>query len=121
MALIKCIECGKEISDKASSCPNCGCPINIIDKKVMIKIDNVTEMQIYLQTCYVYRKKDDELLATCKQGEILTFEVEEATEIYLKSKNFLRKIELTVSPGDKYVLKQKNMFKPYITKVDIIV
>lgn len=27
MALIKCPECGKEISDKASSCPNCGCPI----------------------------------------------------------------------------------------------
>lgn len=29
MALIKCPECGKEISDKASSCPNCGCPIEI--------------------------------------------------------------------------------------------
>lgn len=27
MALIKCPECGKEISDKASNCPNCGCPI----------------------------------------------------------------------------------------------
>lgn len=27
MALIKCPECGKEISDKAVSCPNCGNPI----------------------------------------------------------------------------------------------
>lgn len=27
MALIKCHECGKEISDKAMVCPNCGCPI----------------------------------------------------------------------------------------------
>ena len=27
MALINCPECGKEISDKAGSCPNCGCPI----------------------------------------------------------------------------------------------
>lgn len=27
MALIKCPECGKEISDKAQSCPNCGYPI----------------------------------------------------------------------------------------------
>ena len=26
MALIKCRECGKEISDKAKSCPNCGSP-----------------------------------------------------------------------------------------------
>ena len=24
MALIKCSECGKEISDKAKTCPNCG-------------------------------------------------------------------------------------------------
>ena len=27
MALIKCPECGKEISDAAESCPNCGYPI----------------------------------------------------------------------------------------------
>lgn len=26
MALVKCTECGKEFSDKASACPNCGCP-----------------------------------------------------------------------------------------------
>lgn len=26
MALIKCPECGKDFSDKAVSCPNCGCP-----------------------------------------------------------------------------------------------
>lgn len=25
--MIKCTECGKEISDKAEKCPNCGCPI----------------------------------------------------------------------------------------------
>ena len=27
MALIKCSECGKEISDKATNCVHCGCPI----------------------------------------------------------------------------------------------
>ena len=26
MSLIKCIECGKEISDKSQICTNCGCP-----------------------------------------------------------------------------------------------
>ncbi|WP_300616849.1 hypothetical protein [Dokdonella sp.] len=26
MALIPCPECRKEVSDKAPSCPNCGCP-----------------------------------------------------------------------------------------------
>lgn len=27
MALIKCSECGREVSDKATTCPHCGCPI----------------------------------------------------------------------------------------------
>ena len=27
MALIKCAECGKQISDAAASCPNCGAPV----------------------------------------------------------------------------------------------
>ena len=27
MALIKCSECGQDVSDKASACPNCGYPI----------------------------------------------------------------------------------------------
>lgn len=31
MALIKCIECGKEFSDRASACPNCGCPLAEMD------------------------------------------------------------------------------------------
>lgn len=26
MALIICTECGREFSDKAEACPNCGCP-----------------------------------------------------------------------------------------------
>ena len=30
MALISCVECGKEFSDKAKACPNCGCPIEYI-------------------------------------------------------------------------------------------
>lgn len=28
MALISCSECGKEVSEKAASCPNCGAPIS---------------------------------------------------------------------------------------------
>ena len=29
MALIKCMECGKEISDRAEECVHCGCPIEV--------------------------------------------------------------------------------------------
>lgn len=37
MALIKCVECGKEVSSKAKACPNCGNPISI-DNTVKIKL-----------------------------------------------------------------------------------
>lgn len=32
MALIRCPECGKEISNKAEACPNCGYPIESLGK-----------------------------------------------------------------------------------------
>ena len=34
MAMIKCTECGKDMSDKANVCPNCGCPIEEIREKL---------------------------------------------------------------------------------------
>lgn len=40
MALIKCPECGKEISDKASSCPNCGCPVTT-KENIRITFNNI--------------------------------------------------------------------------------
>ena len=43
MALIKCVECGKEVSDRAQSCPNCGCPIeaSVPNGTVRIKLSPV--------------------------------------------------------------------------------
>ena len=40
MALIKCPECGKEISDKAISCPNCGCPIGEVSQEIHSDMEN---------------------------------------------------------------------------------
>jgi predicted RNA-binding Zn-ribbon protein involved in translation (DUF1610 family) len=31
--LIKCNDCGKDVSKNASACPNCGCPINRVENK----------------------------------------------------------------------------------------
>lgn len=33
MALIKCVECGNEVSSFAEICPKCGCPMSIIMKR----------------------------------------------------------------------------------------
>ena len=47
MALIKCKECGKEFSDKATACPNCGCPIEQArpDAEVATQNDDLTNIQ----------------------------------------------------------------------------
>ena len=44
MALIKCSECGKEISDKATTCPTCGCPTKFASEKAEIKSESTKEI-----------------------------------------------------------------------------
>ena len=41
MALIKCVECGKEISDKANACIHCGCPTNKMKKNTAKEINKI--------------------------------------------------------------------------------
>ncbi len=43
MALTKCIECGKEISDKASVCPNCGCPVEQATKSEVLNATSIKQ------------------------------------------------------------------------------
>lgn len=43
MALIECQECGKEISDMAEKCPNCGAPINTINSS------NIQQHHVYVE------------------------------------------------------------------------
>ena len=38
MALMDCPECGKKISDKAFSCPGCGCPVEKNKMKIEVEI-----------------------------------------------------------------------------------
>ena len=39
MALIKCPECGKEVSDKAQTCINCGCPIGSCASNSIFRVE----------------------------------------------------------------------------------
>lgn len=47
MAIIKCPECGKELSDKASVCPQCGFPIQEINQGT----ENTNSKQLYCPNC----------------------------------------------------------------------
>ena len=44
MALVKCPDCGKEISDSAESCPNCGRPMSTVMKCPNCKSSDVEKI-----------------------------------------------------------------------------
>lgn len=65
MALIKCIECGKEFSDRALSCPNCGCPTSEI-------LNAVKELEQKREIVATYKIGSEKILAlTEKQKKYL--------------------------------------------------
>lgn len=71
MSLIVCIECGKEFSDKASCCPNCACPTDVI-------IANIRKTKE--EKCYPFLSLNNKLfydkyceLLTANEGETYTW------------------------------------------------
>lgn len=43
MAMISCPECGKQISDRAAACPDCGCPINAAPAVTQVDVSKEVE------------------------------------------------------------------------------
>lgn len=117
MAMINCPECGKEISDKAAACPNCGVPIAAVNNDVMIRFP-VWQGQLVNNKCYVYNSKDDSVIVQARQGETVTFECNGPMEIYIVAKGFFGKPEATVKPGERYNVGIRGFGKIYIEKVD---
>lgn len=46
MALISCSECGKQISDRAKQCPNCGVPLSLSQVTIEKTSKNVKKLQL---------------------------------------------------------------------------
>ena len=60
MALIKCKECSKEISEDARKCPHCGCPkytVKMSKKSIMIlRIIGIIIFIGFIITCICYKE-----------------------------------------------------------------
>lgn len=119
MALIRCPECRKEISDKAETCPHCGMPISSKKENVMVRFP-VYDRQILNNKCYVYDKKTKKVLASGRQGETVSFECKEPMHIYVVAGGFFGKPEVIARPGDRFDVGCRALGKIYISKVDTI-
>lgn len=121
MALIKCPECGKEISDKAAACPNCGYPIASEQKLTKVWVSfPVWSGQMVMNNCYVYDERGN-TIAQCKQGETVSFHCQNPMTIEVKMQNCFGKPSMQVKPGDKVKVGFRGFGKIYLALVDELV
>lgn len=97
MSLIKCEECGKDISDQATSCPHCGCPLKEKTIKYKTKSDlsdeEVIEMLDEAEKMFKNKLSEDEVEKALKEKYKIS--IVDACEIALtakKSKSYSLKI-----------------------------
>lgn len=117
MALIKCSECGKEVSSKAKVCPNCGNPI-AIDKTVKVEFPKLNG-QLFNTGCTVF-DEDKNVLAKCKQGEVAEFECDEPIKITVKMNGCFGSASINAIPGGRYKVNIRALGTIAISKVDIL-
>lgn len=128
MALIKCPECGKEVSDRAESCPVCGFPLANEKNKGRIKI----KLAMYGGiggTQDVSITSGDNTLWNGKSGQVAEFEVKDQTVIQIKystnAMHFGGSCEGIINPegGNKYAVSiRQGILKTVLTfhAVDVI-
>ena len=87
MALIKCPECGKEISDKARMCIQCGYPLDNTDKiigELIIKSQPNPPDTLEKSLTFDILTTSGEVLCTIEPGRVKKIPVHSDMEIYAK-------------------------------------
>lgn len=70
MSLIQCIECGNKVSDKASTCPHCGCPVSE-SLNTLIKKSNKDKVFYKCPLCGAPYEKGDIKCSICGYTSIM--------------------------------------------------
>ena len=116
MAMIKCPECGKKISDKAPACIHCGTPLQV-NKLVKIKIPRFGTGMMNEKTSEAELHSADKILWKGISGQVASVEIETENanvEILIKQAYtghpfpFSRDFTIigTVEQGKKYEVKK---------------
>lgn len=110
MALIKCPECGKELSSLAKCCPNCGCPVAEMSSSgsVKIKLPNIE-----LGTVGLFSSRDASIRTSSgrtlwrgQHGQTAIFDVDGETSIVINLGRWANETTGNVYPRRKYTLIQ---------------
>lgn len=80
MALIKCIECEKEFSDKASACPNCGCPTSAMVTSTYQTQQTETTISYQLKTISDFTAYAEEEYKKIQEYRVLRDELQKSVE-----------------------------------------
>ncbi len=130
MALINCAECGKEISDKATACPNCGYPLATASSIGVVKIKLPRTEQISGGWVGLFSAKDafistnNRILWEGHHGQTASFIIDKPLNITINLGTWGNPIEGMIFPGKKYELIQDYGFHMKATftlsEVDII-
>lgn len=112
MALIKCNECGKSVSDKAKICPNCGNPINKTGE-VNIYFNNWGGLPL---PCRVYNERGQEI-ASCKRGQTVTITCNSPMVISVKMTGCPGNPKQHIKPGENYRVEMNALGFIYFNKV----
>lgn len=124
MALINCPECGKEVSDKAQTCINCGCPLAGINPagSVAVAVNGPGMVQMY-----IFNMENGQILWNGRNGEIARFNVEKETEISIigsmEKRHPERGAKAVVRGGRRYEYKMRKSFwggEYVINEIDVI-
>lgn len=119
MALMKCPECGQEVSDKATTCIHCGCPINV-ENVVTVRLP--ADKNIVVTLSYQVTDSNGNVLAEGVSGQVLTFTLDEPTELSCRmpkrdytpvSVNYVPR-----GPVEYNVVKREKGFSSFIEMVD---
>lgn len=81
MALIICSECGKEVSDKATTCPNCGAPI--VSRSNSIKITVIADATSESRRIARFFA-DGQLIASSPMGQTIIIPLTVPTRIHFR-------------------------------------
>lgn len=125
MALIKCNECGKEISSKSKECPHCGNPMNSnSNNEVKIKSicgEGILGGGIFSKQIWSVELEDGRKF-DFYAGATMTFEIEKPmlAKFSYSHKEFVD-FESKIVPGKNYVMKlepKMHLFgHPYLSEV----